>query len=214
MKNLFTFSSLSLENGSRKLFSIFVLLLFVGVGNVLGTNYIQMTPGTDALSNGDEVLIAIEDRKAGKFYFVQCGSTKHVEQTVSAGVVSNPAAATVWKVTASESLWIFRKNGAASNGYLYNNDNTTLNTDNSSSTTWYVTNGTSSGYKYFKIQRNNSSGRYISWNAAKTPTFGAYANTNWSVQASDENISGGNGALQIFKKQSCTSLASINGSFF
>lgn len=162
-----------------------------------------MTPGTDALSDGDEVLIAIEDRKAGKFYFVQCGSTKHLEQSVSDGIVSNPNAATIWIATASSTNWQFRKKGAASNGYLYNSgSNTTLATDNASAATWYVGNGSSGSpaYKYFKIQQGSNSGRYVSWSGS---TFAAYANSNWSsngVQGSSSNLVQYNGALQIFKK--------------
>lgn len=186
---------------------ICVFLLTLGIGNAWGVNYNQMTPGTDALSNGDEVLIAIQDRKAGKFYFVQCGSTKHLEQTVTAGVVSNPEAATIWIATESSGTWIFRKKGAASNGYLYNSgSNTTLATDNSTSTTWYVSNGSSGSpaYKYFKIQQGSSSGRYISWSGS---TFAAYANSNWSsngVQGASSNLVQYNGALQIFKKATAT----------
>ena len=189
-------------------FAVVLTLIFtIGSGNVWGANYNQMTSGTDALSNGDEVLIAIQDRKAGKFYFVQCGSTKHLEQTVTAGVVSNPAATTIWVATKSSDNWIFRKKDAASNGYLYNSgSNTTLATDNNTSATWYVSNASSGSpaYKYFKMQQGGSSGRYISWSGS---TFAAYANSNWSsngVQPANSNIVQYNGALQIFKKATAT----------
>lgn len=200
------FDSVSIASRYRVL-AILLLFFTIGIGNAWGVNYNQMTPGTDALSNGDEVLIAIQDRKAGKFYFVQCGSTKHLEQTVTAGVVSNPEAATIWIATESSGKWIFRKKGAASNGYLYNSgSNTTLATDNSTSTTWYVSNGSSGSpaYKYFKIQQGSNSGRYISWSGS---TFAAYANSNWSsngVQGASSNLVQYNGALQIFKKATAT----------
>ena len=191
-----------------------VLTLVLMVGNIWGTDYEKLTPGTDALSNGDEVLIAIEDRKAGTFYFIQCGSTKHLAQTVTNGVVSNPEAATVWIATASSTNWTFRKKGATSNGYLYNSNSSsaTLATDNSSSATWTVSNGSSGSpaYKYFKI--NVSNGRYICWNASST--FGAFASSNWTnngVQAANANLAQGNGALQIFRKVSGYAVTYNNG---
>ena len=197
-----------------KMVAVWVLVLTVGVGNMWGTDYVQMTPGTDALADGDEVLIAIQDRKADKFYFVQCGSTKHLEQTVTTGTVSDPNAATIWIATKSSNNWIFRKKGANSSGYLYNSgSNTTLNTNNGSSTAWYVSNGSSESlaYKYFKIQNGSSSGRYICWNGS---SYGAYANSNWTssgVQGTGSNLAAGNGALQIFRKVAGYAVTYNNG---
>ena len=199
--------SLNCRSTLLKLVSILAILLTVGVEQ-MRADYEIMDPSTESLTNGEEYLIAIHDRKAGKYYFIQSGSTKHLEQTVTAGVVSSPAAATIWIATASSTNWQFRKKGAVSNGYLYNSgSNTTLSTDNGSAATWYVSNGSSGSpaYKYFKMQQGgSSSGRYISWSGS---TFAAYANSNWSsngVQPANSNLVQYNGALQIFKKVDAT----------
>lgn len=231
--------SLPLDNGSRltrKWFGIdsnlsrfslasliCILMLTLGVGNAWGANYEIMDPSSESLVNGKNYLIAIHDRKSGIYYFIQSGSTKHLSQTVTNGIVSNPNAATIWTATASSTNWQFRKKDANSNGYLYNNgSNTTLNTNNNSATTWYVGHGSSGSnpaYNYFKIQNGSNTGRYICWNGTVSGgTFGAYANSNWSgsgVQSASSNIAAGNGALQIFKEvASYTITAQSNNNSF
>ena len=192
-----------------RLAAILLLCLTVGVGQMTGADYEMLTPGTHTLSNGDEILIAIEDRKAGTFTFIQSGSTKHLVQTVTDGVVSNPAAATIWIATASSSNWIFRMKNANSNGYLSNGGgNTTLSTNSGTQTTWAVSNNALSGYKYFRIQRSASTVRYVGWSGS---TFAAYATSNFAVQGASSNIAQYSGALQIFRKVAGYAITWNNG---
>lgn len=210
-KNVRNSRSISALEALRKLQSLGLLLcaLLFGSLQVWGTDYEKLTPGTHTLSDGDEILIAIEDRKAGTFTFIQSGSTKHLVQTVTDGVVSNPAAATIWIATASSSNWIFRMKDANSNGYLSNGGgNTTLTTSSSTQTTWAVSNNALSGYKYFRIQRSAATVRYVAWTGS---TFGAYATSNFHVQGASSNIAQKDGALQIFRKVAGYAITWNNG---
>lgn len=210
-KNVRNSRSISALEALRKLQSLGLLLcaLLFGSLQVWGTDYEKLTPGTHTLSDGDEILIAIEDRKAGTFTFIQSGSTKHLVQTVTDGVVSNPAAATIWIATASSSNWIFRMKDANSNGYLSNGgSNTTLTTSSSTQTTWAVSNNALSGYKYFRIQRSAATVRYVAWTGS---TFGAYATSNFHVQGASSNIAQNDGALQIFRKVAGYAITWNNG---
>ena len=201
MKNVVNY----ILSAQKKIFVVAFLAVFSSIyTNVWGDRYVRMIPGSESLTSGSTYLIGIEDRKTGKYYFLQSdGVSKYQVQTVISDTVTDPNSRIIWKASKSGDLWRFYC--AKTEKYLYWNGSSVLSTiyENSSSYQWYISSGSVNNpvYKYFKIQYNSNTGRYLSY--AGSSGFSTTPYSSWAsggVQLSGADLASGNGDLQIFKK--------------
>lgn len=200
MKNVVNY----ILSAQKKIFVVAFLAVFSSFyTNVWGDRYVRMIPGSESLTSGSTYLIGIEDRKTGKYYFLQSdGVSKYQVQTVISDTVTDPNSRIIWEASKSGDLWRFYC--AKTEKYLYWNGSSVLSTTyENSSYQWYISSGSVNNpvYKYFKIQYNSNTGRYLSY--AGSSGFSTTPNSSWAsggVQLSGADLASGNGDLQIFKK--------------
>ncbi len=140
----------------------------------------------DEITDGDQYVFVISD-----------GTTSYaVQQDASNNFVSFTesdefASSIIWTAATATNGFSFKCNSK----YLYNSgDNTTINAASATATDWVFT---SLGNNLFKMQRANTSGRYMGWSGSK---FAAYANNNFVNQvATSATLAQYAGALYIYK---------------
>lgn len=139
----------------------------------------------DEITDGSQYVFVISDGTTS--YAVEQSSNNYVSFNESAEFTSS----IIWTAATATNGFSFKCNSK----YLYNSgSNTTISTENATATDWVFT---SLGSNAFKMQRVNTSGRYIGWNGSK---FAAYANNNFVNQiATSATLAQYAGALYIYK---------------
>lgn len=151
--------------------------------------YKKSTGGNGKISSVDEI------NDGGRYVFViSDGTTSYaVEQSsnnyVSFNETDEYASSIIWTAAISTNGYSFTCNSK----YLYNDgSSTTINAASATATDWVFT---SLGNNLFKMQRTNTSGRYMGWSGSK---FAAYANSNF-VNQNGKTLAQYAGALYIYK---------------
>ena len=194
----------------RKVLVMSVLLVIVDVGNAWGTNWTKVSD-LSAISNGDSVLVVIQDGKSltvGKAFTTSGNTTANsADVTITSNsYISNPANTIKWAMTKSETTYTF-KNGS---NYITTGSATNANVNTgATSSSWYISK-LSDGY--FKVQLSSSSGRYLCW---KGSCFGKYSDnfTNQITLATKVNLAQYHGALSFYKKESTSPTITKSSSF-
>ena len=150
-----------------------------------------------AFENDGKYVLAIKDGMTGEYYFISNAGTSNTlvksALTVADGKITNPDAKYVFTAKTVEGGY---KLINSNNKYICNTKSTTLNTNNSSSSTWVSS--FISDSKAYKLQVSSTDGRYMG--AKSSSEVGAYANTNYVNQISDKkNVGKYAGAISVFK---------------
>lgn len=154
--------------------------------------YKKATDGNGKISSVDEIT------DGSRYVFViSDGTTSYaVKQNATDNYVSFTEsdefdASIIWTAASATNGYSFTCN----NKYLYNSgDNTTINAASASATDWVFT---SLDNNLFKMQRTNTSGRYIGWSGSK---FAGYASNNFVNQiTTSATLAQYAGALYIYK---------------
>ena len=151
-----------------------------------------------AFEDGGSYVLAFKDGKDGSYYFINNAGTdnnlKKDEFTVTDGKLTNSDLSYVF-VANEVSGGFTLKNSL--NNYIYNSgENTSLDTNNETPTTWVASYLQAS--KSYKISNGSATGRYISYSS--TTAIKAYANSNYKDQISDKTtLAQYAGAISVFK---------------
>lgn len=152
----------------------------------------------NAFEDGGKYILAFKNGKDDTYYFISnAGTTDNLSMsalTVTDGDIKNPDAAYVFTATANNSGFTL-KNSASK--YICNTSSTTLNTNNTTASTWYPS--FISASKTYKLSASSATGRYISF-GSKATDVKAYANSNFVDQiANKAALAQYSGAISVFK---------------
>ena len=152
----------------------------------------------NAFEDGGKYVLAFKNGTDDTYYFISnAGSSKNLSKsalTVTDGDIKNPDAAYVFTATADGSG--FKLANSASK-YICNTSSTTLNTNNTTASTWYPS--FISASKTYKLSASSATGRYISFGSNATDVK-AYLNNNFADQITKKSaLAQYSGAISVFK---------------
>lgn len=152
----------------------------------------------NAFEDGGKYVLAFKNGTDDTYYFISnAGSSKNLSKsalTVTDGDIKNPDAAYVFTATADGSG--FKLANSASK-YICNTSSTTLNTNNTTASTWYPS--FISASKTYKLSASSATGRYISFGSNATDVK-AYLNNNFADQITNKAaLVQYSGAISVFK---------------
>ena len=165
-----------------------------------------------AFSDGGKYIFAFQDgADADKYYFIQNnGGSKNMDKgltVVSNTTITDPDTKYVFTAEASSTLFKFKNNAGK---YIYNNNgsSSTLNTNNDSGASWYVS---SIDGGFFKFNVGNTTGRYISYGTNEDDVK-AYGNGSFVNQHTGTGtaLAQYSGAITVFKLGGYTAPAGIS----
>ena len=164
----------------------------------------ELVSSIGAISDEGKYVFALQDGvTTSTYYFLNnAGTADNLDKglTVSTNTITNPSKKYVFTAEAASTLFKFVN---SEGNYIHNGgSNTTLDTNNETSASWYVS-VVDGGY--FKFNLANSTGRFIAASAATPSKVAAYANSNWSNSNANQHASPANaiaqysGAWSVFK---------------
>lgn len=185
----------------QSLKSIMLTLLLCMVGNMWGEDvYYEKCSSINDIVDGGSYIIVIAKYN---YYAIHSGSTNCLQITPeNDGTIKNPSTDIVWKVgkTDTQNGFTFK----CGSFFIYNNDDTTLDTNKTSSTTWVISQLAESP-NAFTLNRKSTTGRYIGWSGSNS--FAAYATKYFSNQLPNGKGFGQySGALYIYKIKDCNTI--------